>query len=52
MKGDNMIKSYKRSANSPWMTVPLMTRGAVNRFLMLGTYYAISFADGSVKINA
>lgn len=35
-----MITHYRRTATSPWVALPRMSRACFERFLMLGTYHS------------
>lgn len=47
----NPVVSYKRSADGLWLAVPAMGARALNRWLMLGQWYCVKYADGTIRTN-
>ena len=39
---------YKRTNRSGWVSVPKMSAVSMNRFIMLGTWFQITYNDGFV----
>lgn len=48
----NSVIGYQRSAGAPWMAVPSnIAQRSLRLFIAVGTWHALRYEDGTVKVR-